>query len=351
MTVKWGRPGPGVWANTFLVLALACSRSPSDPAASGSGQPAAPQDRSGAISEPILPLTARPAEDPRLVKLGSRLFHDPILSRDGSVACSTCHDLGKGGDDGLAHSRGVGGKLGLVNAPTVFNAALNLAQFWDGRAATLEDQIDGPVTHPLEMANDWGTVERSLNASPEYEELFSAALGAKASRQGVQRAIAAFERTLITIDSPFDLWLRGDAQALSAEQREGYQLFKAAGCVACHQGQNAGGNMYQRFGLFGDYFEDRGNLTEADNGRFNVTGVAEDRHVFRVPSLRNVELTAPYFHDGSAATLPDAVKVMVKYQLGKELSDDQIGKLVEFLKSLTGPRKEPVASQVGVAPR
>jgi len=298
-----------------------------------------------------LPLTARAAEDPRLVKLGSRLFQDPILSRDGSVACSSCHDLSNGGDDGLAHSRGVGGKQGLINAPTVFNAALNLAQFWDGRAATLEDQIDGPVTHPLEMANDWGALESSLNASAEYAGLFAAALGATPSRRGVERAIAAFERTLITVDSPFDLWLRGDSQALSAEQREGYQLFKAAGCVACHQGQNAGGNMYQRFGLFGDYFEDRGNLTTADNGRFNVTGLAADRHVFRVPSLRNVELTAPYFHDGSAATLPDAVKVMVKYQLGKELPEDQIGKLVEFLKSLTGPRREPVASQAGGSPK
>jgi cytochrome c peroxidase len=347
VNVKFARLGCSASVISLLLLALACSRAQSDGAAVGPGTPAAAQDRSGSNSEPIVALAAKPAEDPRLVKLGSRLFHDPILSKDGTVACSSCHDLGNGGDDGLPHSRGVGGKLGRINAPTVFNAALNLAQFWDGRAATLEDQIDGPVTHPLEMANDWGSVESSLNGSGEYAELFSDVFGAKASRQGVRRAIAAFERTLITVDSPFDLWLRGDSQALSAEQREGYQLFKAAGCVACHQGQNAGGNMYQRFGLFGDYFEDRGNHTDADNGRFNVTGDAEDRHVFRVPSLRNVELTAPYFHDGSAATLPDAVRVMVKYQLGKELPEDQIGKLVEFLKSLTGPRREPVASHAG----
>ncbi|HKO92307.1 MAG TPA: cytochrome-c peroxidase [Polyangiaceae bacterium] len=349
--MRWsrGRLERSAAASAFA-LALACSRSPGDAPQTGSVKPVA-QETSAANSEPILPLTAKASEDSRLVKLGSRLFHDPILSSDGKVACSSCHDLANGGDDGLAHSRGVGGKLGAVNAPTVFNAALNLAQFWDGRAATLEDQVDGPVTHPLEMANDWATLERSLSANAEYEALFAAAFGAKPSRQGVKHAIAAFERTLITVDSPFDLWLRGDTQALSSEQREGYELFKAAGCVACHQGQNAGGNMYQRFGLFGDYFEDRGNVTEADNGRFNVTGLAADRHVFRVPSLRNVELTAPYFHDGSAATLPAAVKVMVKYQLGKELSEDQIGKLVEFLKSLTGPRREPVASQAGAAAR
>lgn len=289
-------------------------------------------------------------ERPLLVALGARLFHDPILSRDGRVACASCHDLGNGGDDGRVRSRGVGGLEGVVNAPTVLNAALNLAQFWDGRAATLEEQIDGPITHPLEMANDWAAIERKLNASSEYESAFSAALGAKPSRQGVKQAIAAFERTLITVDSPFDRWLAGDARAISAEQQQGYQLFKAAGCVACHQGQNAGGNMYQRFGLFGEYFQDRGNITQADNGRFNFTGREGDRHVFRVPSLRNVELTAPYFHDGSAKTLTDAVEVMARYQLGKELSAEQVGKLVEFLKSLTGPRKESLASHAGGQP-
>ena len=173
------------------------------------------------------------------------------------------------------------------------------------------------------------------------------ALGAEPSRAGVKLAIAAFERTLITVDAPFDRWVKGDKHALSAEQREGYELFKAAGCVACHQGQNAGGNMYQRFGVFGNYFQDRGNITKADYGRFNVTQAEVDRHVFRVPSLRNVELTAPYFHDGSAETLPEAVKIMAKYQLGKALSDDQIAKIVAFLKSLTGRRPDAKAPSSG----
>jgi cytochrome c peroxidase len=334
-------------AGAALVLVLGCSRSSSDAEArrfrfeSGTDESARPSP------EPILPLRPAPAQRASLVALGARLFHDPILSRDGRVACASCHDLSNGGDDGRMRSRGVGGLEGVVNAPTVLNAALNLAQFWDGRAATLEDQIDGPITHPLEMANDWDALERKLNASPDYESAFAAALGAKPSRHGVKAAIAAFERTLITLDSPFDRWLEGDARALTTEQRDGYQLFKAAGCVACHQGQNAGGNMYQRFGLFGDYFQARGGITQADNGRFNVTGRESDRHVFRVPTLRNVELTAPYFHDGSAKTLTDAVEVMARYQLGKELSVEQVGKLVEFLKSLTGARKESLASHGG----
>lgn len=292
-----------------------------------------------------MPLRRGPAQDERLVALGSRLFHDPLLSGDGTVSCASCHDLANGGDDGLARSRGVGGKEGVINAPTVLNAALNPSQFWDGRARTLEDQIDGPIQHPLEMGSHWPDLERKLGANTEYAALFQDALGAAPTRQGVKQAIASFERTLITVDSPFDLWIQGDTGALSAAQREGYELFKSAGCVACHQGQNAGGNMFQTFGVFGNYFEERGNITEADYGRYNVTRVEEDRFVFRVPTLRNIELTAPYFHDGSAKTLSDAVKVMIKYQLGKELAEDQVAKIVEFLKSLTGRPKSALASR------
>ncbi|HEY6727899.1 MAG TPA: cytochrome-c peroxidase [Polyangiaceae bacterium] len=287
-------------------------------------------------AEPIQPLEPLPPEPEPLVELGRSLFHEKALSGDGSVACSSCHDLANGGQDGRALSLGVAGKRGEINAPTVLNAALNIAQFWDGRAKTLEDQVDGPIEHPLEMGGDWPTIEATLARNPKYRSAFQAAFGAEPSRAGVKLAIAAFERTLITVDAPFDRWVRGDKNALSAEQREGYELFKAAGCVACHQGQNAGGNMYQRFGVFGNYFQDRGNITKADYGRFNVTHAEADRHVFRVPSLRNVELTAPYFHDGSAETLPQAVKIMAKYQLGKTLSDDQVTKIVAFLKSLTG---------------
>ena len=325
------------------LASVACSRGPSPTEASRAERDGVAKGSVHGPSEPILPLRAAPAANQPLVDLGARLFHEPLLSQDGTVACASCHDLDNGGDDGRPRSIGVGGKVGTINAPTVFNAALNVAQFWDGRAATLEQQVEGPITHPLEMASDWETIERKLSARPEYVSAFTAALAEAPSREGIKRSIAAFERTLITVDSPFDLWLDGDLNALTAEQRAGYELFKAAGCIACHQGQNAGGNMYQRLGLFGDYFEDRGNVTTADYGRFNVTGREADRYVFRVPGLRNVELTAPYFHDGSAKTLTEAVQVMVKYQLGKELPAEQVSLVVEFLKSLTGQQKAALA--------
>jgi cytochrome c peroxidase len=327
-----------------LAASVACSRSPGPSEASRSEQDGVAKASVQGTAEPILPLRAAPAPHRSLADLGARLFHEPLLSQDGKIACASCHDLDNGGDDGQSRSIGVGGKLGAINAPTVFNAALNVAQFWDGRAETLEQQVEGPITHPLEMATDWQTIEQKLSARPEYVSAFTAALAASPSREGVKRAIAAFERTLITVGAPFDLWLDGDSNALTAEQRAGYELFKAAGCIACHQGQNAGGNMYQRLGLFGDYFEDRGDVTTADYGRFNVTGRELDRYVFRVPGLRNVELTAPYFHDGSAKTLTEAVQVMVKYQLGKELPGAEVSLLVEFLNSLTGRRKATLAS-------
>jgi cytochrome c peroxidase len=342
LTARLGGRFIAAFAFAFALSAVACSTG--DSGAEASTQSAQVDlDQSGG-TEPLRPLRALPAEAPVVVALGRRLFHDPLLSKDGTVSCASCHDLKSGGDDGLPRSLGFGKQEGTINAPTVLNAALNVAQFWDGRAATLEEQIDGPVENPMEMADSWDSVEKKLNARPQYVEAFQKALGAKPSREGVRRAIAVFERTLITIGSPLDRWLDGDASALTPAQKEGYALFKASGCVACHQGQNVGGNMYQRFGVFGDYFEDRGNVTEADYGRFNVTKQEQDRYVFRVPSLRNVALTAPYFHDGSAKTLEDAVGVMAKYQLGRELSEEKVSKLVAFLEALTGPEQEYLVS-------
>ena len=273
-----------------------------------------------------------------LAALGQRLFNDTRLSSNGKVACSSCHDLERGGDDGRKSSVGVDERVGGINAPTVYNASLNIAQFWDGRAETLEAQIDGPVTNPLEMNSKWDDVIAKLKADREYVAAFQSLFPEGISRDSIQRAIAAFERTLLTTDSPFDRWVHGDHGALSAEQQGGYELFKSVGCIACHQGRNVGGNMFQRFGVLSDYFKDKGKLSPADYGRFNVTRNESDRFVFRVPSLRNVEHTAPYFHDGSAATLEQAVQVMAKYQLGRKLSDEQVHKLVAFLKSLSGPR-------------
>jgi|SoiMethySBSTD1v2_1073268.scaffolds.fasta_scaffold125065_4 cytochrome c peroxidase len=295
-----------------------------------------PRLSSGLDREPLEALPETPPVDHATASLGRKLFHDKRLSSDGSTACASCHDLAKGGDDGLARSVGVGKRKGGINAPSVFNAALNFVQFWDGRAKTLEDQIDGPIAHPSEMNTTWNDVVAKLKRDTEYTKAFAERYPDGVTAANVRYSIAAFERTLLTHDAPFDRWLRGEQGALSPEQKEGYALFKGVGCIACHQGRNVGGNMFQRFGVLGDYFKDRGNVTEADYGRYNVTKDESDRFVFRVPSLRNVEHTAPYFHDGSAQTLPQAVQVMAKYQLGRKLSDTQIAEIVAFLKSLSG---------------
>lgn len=287
--------------------------------------------------EPLQPIPGAPPVDLRRVDLGRSLFFDNRLSSNDEVSCATCHDLEAGGDDGRQHSIGVDGHVASVNAPTVFNAGLNFVQFWDGRAETLEAQIDGPVTH-REMNTTWPVVVSKLGRDPKYASSFTTSFEDGLTAANVRTAIAEFERTLLTPGSPFDRWLGGDLEALSATQKAGYELFKSVGCVACHQGRNVGGNMFQRFGVLGDYFGDRGNVTRADWGRFNVTGNELDRFVFRVPSLRNVELTAPYFHDGSTETLPRAVEVMAKYQLGRKLTSEQVGSIVAFLGSLTGSR-------------
>jgi cytochrome c peroxidase len=287
--------------------------------------------------EPLLPLPEVPKLDARKVALGRRLFHERRLSGDDSVSCASCHDLAKGGDDGRPLPRGAGGKTGLVNAPTVYHAALNSVQFWDGRSATLEDQINGPLNNPLEMASSWDSALVKLKADPSYVQAFAAIYADGITADNVRRAIADFERTLITRGSAFDRFLEGDQKALDARARAGYETFKSVGCIACHQGSNVGGNMFQRFGVLGDYFKDRGKVVEADYGRYNVTKNEADRFVFRVPSLRNVEHTAPYFHDGSAETLEQAVQVMAKYQLGRKLGTEQVAEILAFLKALSGP--------------
>lgn len=297
--------------------------------------------------EPIQPLERPEGLDPVTVELGNLLYDDRRLSGDGKVACTSCHEIAQGGDDGRARSVGVGGQLGVINAPTVLNSGLNLAQFWDGRAASLEAQAEIPVTNPIEMGGRWDQVLKTLASDPHYVKRFDALFPDGITKANVIRAIATFEQSLVSVDSPFDRWLRGDIAALTSDEVAGYELFKSVGCIACHQGRNVGGNMYQRFGVLGDYFKDRGAITKEDYGRFNVTGEEADRFVFRVPSLRMVEHTAPYFHDGSAATLEDAVRVMARYQLGRPLDDRDIELLVKFLKTLDGtiPQILPTSSK------
>lgn len=300
------------------------------------GEPAAESIALTLSREPIEPLPQHVVLDPDKVALGKRLFNDPRLSKDTSISCASCHDLGKGGGDGMAHSRGVGNATGSVNAPSVFNSGFAFRQFWDGRAATLEEQVAGPIQNPIEMASSWPEVLTRLKSDNNYVRMFGAIYPDGIQRRNVQDAIATFERGLITPNSRFDRYLRGELGALDATEKAGYQVFKERGCSACHQGVNVGGNMYQSLGVFGNFFADRHKDATEDQGRFNVTHREEDRHAFKVPSLRNVALTAPYFHDGSVATLDTAVQIMGKYQLGRELSRQETDLIVAFLRTLTG---------------
>ena len=289
--------------------------------------------------EPIKPIPTDVRLDPKKVALGERFFNDKRLSGDNSISCASCHNLAKGGVDGLQFSVGIGGAKGPINAPTVFNSSLNFRQFWDGRAGSLEEQAAGPVHNPKEMGSNWSEVLVKLTKDTALVDQVKQSYPDGMLGKNIQDAIAVFERSLTTPNARFDKYLRGDKSSLTSDELRGYQLFKSYGCVACHQGVNVGGNMFQNFGVMGDYFAKRGNMTDADLGRYNVTKSASDKHVFKVPSLRNVALTAPYFHDGSTKTLEDAVDVMFKYQLGRPASAQDKELIVKFLHTLTGEHK------------
>ncbi|MDR3055981.1 MAG: cytochrome-c peroxidase [Zoogloeaceae bacterium] len=288
------------------------------------------------LDEPLSPLRAPTGLDEQKVALGRQLFHDPRLSKDNSISCASCHDLARGGVDRQSRSIGVGGQLGEVNAPTVYNSSLNFRQFWDGRVATLEEQAGGPITNPVEMASTWEEALSRLQADKAIAAQFRAIYNSAPTAATVQNAIAEFERSLIT-PARMDRWLLGEADAITAQELEGYRVFRRHGCVACHQGENVGGNLFQRFGVMQDYFAGRKvDDNDPDLGRFRVTKREEDRFVFKVPSLRNVALTPPYFHDASAATLEEAVTKMGRYQLGVDLPPEDIQSIVRFLHTLTG---------------
>lgn len=270
---------------------------------------------------------------PEKVQLGKALFHDPRLSQSGTLSCSSCHNLNAYGVDGLPTSIGHERKAGERNAPTVFNASLHFSQFWDGRAEDLEAQAKAPILNPSEMGmvSETVAVER-IKRIPEYKQAFenSFAEGQNSvSYQNIARAIAAFERTLLT-PAPFDRYLQGDRNALSDAAREGLKTYIHYGCTACHNGVGVGGALYQKFGVVNPYPHQK------DTGRFRVTQNPEDKYVFKVPSLRNVERTAPYFHDGKIESLEKAVITMAKTQLGKDMPSEDAQKIIAFLSSLTG---------------
>jgi cytochrome c peroxidase len=264
--------------------------------------------------EPLQPLPAAPPPvDARHAALGATLFADKRLSHDGTVACASCHPLDRAGADGEAHSITADAGRTAMNTPTVFNAVYSFRFNWTGLFDSLEAELDAPLAKA--MHSDWPTLERTVRDDAAYRRAFAAAFPDGVTVANIKEALVAFERTLVTPDAPFDRFLRGDGNALDAEAREGYRLFKEYGCSSCHQGANVGGNMLQRFGLFGG---------------------ARDPRLFRVPSLRNIARTAPYFHDGSAATLEEAIATMAQAQLGRQLPGAAVSRIAAFLDSLSG---------------
>jgi len=297
---------------------------------------AAPWTAPQFANEPVQPLPQRIELDAAKVALGNRLYHDVRLSGDDTISCASCHALDKGGTDQARFSTGIGGQVGDINSPTSLNSGFNFVQFWDGRAATLEEQADGPVNNPIEMGANWPQVLGKLTQDAAFMQEFLAVYPQGPSKETITEAIATFERSLITPDSPLDKYLTGDEKALSPEALRGYALFKDHHCATCHVGETLGGQSYEYMGLFEDYFAARGNVQKADFGRFNVTQNEADRHKFKVPTLRNIELTFPYFHDGSTSDLKEAVRTMAQYNAGATLSSADIDAVVAFLKSLTG---------------
>ena len=282
--------------------------------------------------EPVQPIVAAKITEPAKVELGKKLFFEPRLSKSGFISCNSCHNLGMGGSDNLKTSIGDKWQKGPINSPTVLNSRNNLAQFWDGRAKDLKEQAGGPIANPGEMAFSHELAVDMLRSIPQYVNEFKKVFGHdKLTIEEVTTAIAAFEDTLVTPNSRFDKWLKGDKKALNQQELAGYQLFKVNGCVACHNGPNLGGNSFQKMGVVEPY-----KTSNPAEGRVAVTGKDADRFNFKVPTLRNVELTYPYFHDGSADTLSQAVDTMGRIQLGRKFSEVENAQIVAFLKTLTG---------------
>lgn len=281
--------------------------------------------------EPITPIPLDISVNTQKANLGKELFFDTILSKDNTLSCHSCHLLNQGGEDNLQFSVGIDGKVGNINAPTILNSTFNFVQFWNGRAKNLQEQAMGPITNPIEMGHSFEELIKKLEKTP-YKQKFDSIYKDGITPFNLTDAIAEYEKTLITPNAPFDKYLNGDENAISNETKQGYELFKTQGCIACHHGVNVGGNLYAKFGVISQ-------LQSDSKGRYEVSKNELDEYYFKVPTLRNIELTAPYLHDGRIDNLEDTVKFMAHYQLGKSLTQEDVEKIVLFLKSLTGKIK------------
>lgn len=326
---------------TFWGLMLSCDKPDSKDSPEGLSEMAKEKvfERASTFFKPLPDKIENP-ENPlsdEKIALGKKLYYDTRLSKDGNNSCNSCHNLETFGVDNLPFSPGDKGELGGRNSPTTLNAAFHSTQFWDGRAKDVEEQAGMPITNPIEMAipSEEFLVERLSNIE-EYQKDFSAAFpdSKKITYENIARAIAAFERTLIT-PSRFDDYLKGDKKALVDEEIKGLQAFMDVGCITCHAGAQLGGNMFQKFGVFKPYWEKTGS-EKIDEGKFEVTQNESDKYFFKVPGLRNIEKTYPYFHDGSIKSLDEAVRIMAEVQLNKELSEEELANIISFLNALTG---------------
>lgn len=330
---------------TFVLVTAACASGDDATKKSAAAPPAAvgsPKDGARNASEinprllrrfqPVVGQGGSAVVSPAKVALGRNLYFDKRLSKGQDISCNSCHDLAAHGVDGRATSVGHLGQVGGRNAPTVYNASWHVAQFWDGRAETVEQQATGPIVNPIEMANSESRVVETLSSIPRYVEMFRAAYPDVAdpiTLANVGNAIGAFERGLAT-ESRWDEFIAGKTDALTAEEKRGLRVFLDVGCMACHTGPQVGASMYQRVGVIEPW------PNQKDIGRAAITKIAGDRMFFKVPSLKNIAETGPYFHDGSAATLEDAIRVMARHQVGVELSDADVSSIATWMRSLTG---------------
>jgi cytochrome c peroxidase len=297
---------------------------------------ASPDVAEASVGEVVQPIPLSVTVDSKKAELGNKLFHDKRLSADDTIACATCHGLDKGGTDQSQFSTGIDDQVGGINSPTVFNASYNFLQFWDGRAKDLFEQADGPVTNPIEMGSSWEPVIPKIKDDEYYAKAFEELYPEGITEKSIRDAIAEFEKTLITPNSRFDKYLMGEKDAITADEIRGYQTFVHTGCSSCHLGVILGGTHFEKMGLKRDYFAERGQIKKDDQGRYNVTKKGEDRHKFKVPILRNLAVTYPYFHDGRAKTLEEAIGLMGEYQLEKPLKVGQVKDIEKFLLTLIG---------------
>jgi cytochrome c peroxidase len=299
--------------------------------------------------EPIYPIPLRTeTQNKEKLTLGRILFNDNRLTPESTHSCASCHHLESGGDDELRVSKPVGNLAPVVNTPTIFNTQYNFRLNWDGSAASVAEQLDMAIKRIGGYSSGWDELLARFNSDTSLVSRFNTVYKhEQITRESFTDALVTYLESLTTPNARFDKYLRGDNNAIDEDEKHGYTLFKEYGCISCHQGTNIGGNLYQRFGIFYDYFRARGDIQQADYGRMNVTGESTDMHVFKVPSLRNIELTAPYLHDGRSKSLHEVVTIMGRTQLGFEIEQDDIKLIVKFLKTLTGETSKITSVEQG----